>query len=279
MSETTQRDDARFWKLIALIALAVLAVLLIWVASEHLLKPADESITTLPEPVAPVAYVPVQFSELPGWEKGLQQQALGAFKLSCEQLASRSVSAPVNTKEATGLETDFPVAGFVADWLPACEDMQTAYGSAEEARRFFETHFRPFQIFQPDDKMPDLSPQGLFTGYFEPVYKASDVKTEEMSVPILSRPEDLVMVDLGVFRDELAGTRIAGRVIEGQLVPYASHKEIIIDGIEANVLGWMNPNDLLFLQIQGSGKLDFGTVIKRFGYAAQNGHPYTAIGG
>ena len=43
-------------------------------------------------------------------------------------------------------------------------------------------------------------------------------------------------------------------------------------------IAWMDPNDLLFLQIQGSGKLLIGDDVLRVGYAGQNGHPYTAIG-
>ena len=280
MTETASNSDVRLWRRIALGALAVVVGLLAWIIANPSSQSEKQISNQSAVPALPVAYVPVRFSEIAGWEQGVQQQAIGAFELSCRQLPSRSADEAFNSKEATGLIVDFPVAGFVADWLPACQDIKTAYGSAENARRFFEKHFRPFQVLQPDEESPDnhLTPQGLFTGYFEPVYKASDVRTEEMSAPILSRPDDLIMVDLGAFRDELAGTRLAGRVADGQLVPYASHEEIVTDGMNANILGWMNPNDLLFLQIQGSGKLDYGGEIKRFGYAAQNGHPYTAIG-
>ena len=124
-----------------------------------------------------------------------------------------------------------------------------------------------------------MTAEGMFTGYFEPAYPASRERTDEYSVPALSRPADLVMVDLGAFRDDLAGTRIAGRVINGRLFPYEDHKTIVENGLDTDVIAWMKPNDLLFLQIQGSGRLFMGGEELRVGYAAQNGHPYTAIGG
>ena len=91
------------------------------------------------------------------------------------------------------------------------------------------------------------------------------------------------MVDLGAFRDELKGQRIAGRVKGGKLKPYESHKEIIsgrLPPAQDNPLVWVDSAvDSFFLQIQGSGivSLDDGTTM-RVGYAGQNGHPYYAVG-
>ena len=57
------------------------------------------------------------------------------------------------------------------------------------ARAFFERHFTPARIL-PERRMP-----GLVTGFYEPQVDASPVRTEEYSVPLLSRPADLVDVD------------------------------------------------------------------------------------
>ena len=121
----------------------------------------------------------------------------------------------------------------------------------------------------------------MFTGYFEPIYPASQTRTGRFHAPVYGRPRDLVELDLGRFRESLAGQRLAGLVEDGRLIPYASHGEINREGLgdRAPVLAWMDPNDLFFLQIQGSGILAFSeSEIARIGYAGQNGHPYRAIG-
>ncbi|MBU2089727.1 MAG: MltA domain-containing protein, partial [Alphaproteobacteria bacterium] len=107
-------------------------------------------------------------------------------------------------------------------------------------------------------------------------------RTARHTVPLHRRPDDLVMVDLGQFRDELKGQRIAGRVIDGSLKPYESRQQIVggaLDSRRLEILWVDDPVDAFFLQIQGSGRVTLadGRVI-RVGYAGQNGHPYVAIG-
>ena len=58
-----------------------------------------------------------------------------------------------------------------------------------DARRFFETRFRPFRV------VPE-SGRGFLTGYYEPCVPASRVETEEFRWPILARPTDLVTFGL-----------------------------------------------------------------------------------
>jgi membrane-bound lytic murein transglycosylase A len=90
------------------------------------------------------------------------------------------------------------------------------------------------------------------------------------------------MVDLGEFRPELRGQRIAGNVVNGNLRPYPARAGINQGAIDnrADVLVWVDDAvDAFFLEIQGSGRvvLQDGRVL-RLGYAAQNGQPYVAIG-
>jgi membrane-bound lytic murein transglycosylase A len=102
------------------------------------------------------------------------------------------------------------------------------------------------------------------------------------TVPIYRRPDDLVMVELGDFRADWRGERIAGRVIDGALKPYPDRLAIergALTGRGLELLWVADPIDAFFLEIQGSGRIalaDGSTV--RIGYAAQNGHPYVAIG-
>jgi membrane-bound lytic murein transglycosylase A len=91
-----------------------------------------------------------------------------------------------------------------------------------------------------------------------------------------------VTVDLGLFRDEWKGRRIAGRVADRALLPYPDRTEIRNGALRGRglELAWVDdPIDAFFLEIQGSGRIELaeGGVL-RVGYAAQNGQPYFAIG-
>jgi membrane-bound lytic murein transglycosylase A len=101
-------------------------------------------------------------------------------------------------------------------------------------------------------------------------------------VPLYRKPDDLVMVDLGEFRENLKGERIAGRVIDGRLRPYEDRTRIeggALKGRDLEMVWVDDPVDAFFLHIQGSGRitLEDGSVM-RVGYAGQNGHPYIAVG-
>ena len=125
-------------------------------------------------------------------------------------------------------------------------------------------------------------PKGLFTGYYEASLNGSRTKSARYNIPLHKRPDDLVMVQLGDFREDLKGRRIAGRVRGGNLKPYESREEIVAGDWphDDEVLVWVDdPVDAFFVQIQGSGlvALNNGQTM-RIGYAGQNGHPYYAIG-
>jgi membrane-bound lytic murein transglycosylase A len=91
------------------------------------------------------------------------------------------------------------------------------------------------------------------------------------------------MVDLGEFRDELKGQRIAGRVVSGNLKPFEDRAAIaagkLKDDEKLHIVYVDDAADAFFLQVQGSGRvqLDDGTTLN-IGYDGQNGWPYYAIG-
>lgn len=239
------------------------------------------------------------FGELPGWRSDDQYAALEAFTLSCAKLLARPDEAPANPLERLGERFNgVSLSGAVADWRAPCMqanavmDRSYADGLARRvaARNFFESYFEPIEVLDRRTPKPDRLPdetgdwvrsEGLFTGYFEPIYPASSVRTDRFSTPALRRPTDLVEIDLGAFQEDLAGRRIAGRVENGKLVPYPDHQEIVEGALrgKTTTLAWLDPNDLLFLQIQGSGqlRLNDGRTL-RIGYSAQNGRSYTAVG-
>lgn len=250
----------------------------------------------------------VDFDALPGWADDDPGPALEVFVRSCAAFEERDPQSPANPNEQTGLTDGDAVrgaapvgasfGGVVADWLRPCSEARalivSAYGDAEARRgalrSFFEFHFRPAAIAARRAPTPGgraqhaparIESRGTFTGYFEPLYEASRERTERHSSALLPRPDDLIEVELGRFRDDLKGERIAGRVIGGRLTPFEDRRDINEDGLAlaAAPIAWLDPNDHFFLQIQGSGRLDFGDgEVLRVGYAGQNGHPYTAIG-
>ncbi|MCQ8184000.1 murein transglycosylase A [Parvularcula maris] len=197
-------------------------------------------------------YERVSLSELPGFAEAEILPAVRAFASSCRWLG----------------RDDLPL-GRAEDFAEPCAEAPSVAQEAD-ARRFVEDHFVAVRV--GDGK-------GLVTGYYEPVFAARAEPEGIYTAPVLAAPEDLVSVDLGSFRDDLKGRRIAGRVKGGRLVPYDDRAALeAAPPEEIEVLGYMQPDDLFFLQIQGSGVLDFAGEERRIGYAAQNGHPYKAIG-
>lgn len=222
----------------------------------------------LEEPI--MQMIPTDFSALPDWGTDKAAEILPAFEKSCLRIMKNDPEKPFGLIEQ---------AGKYGAWQTICHDMQNLSSRDDmNVQRFFETHFTPYQVLSGED------PYGLFTGYYEASLNGSRVKSDVYNTPLHKRPDDLIMVDLGLFREHLKGERIAGRVENGALKPYEPRDQIIAGNWPYNqddqVLAWVDdPVDAFFLQIQGSGRilLEDGSMI-RAGYAAQNGHPYYAIG-
>jgi membrane-bound lytic murein transglycosylase A len=208
------------------------------------------------------------FGELPGWGEDTVAAAVPALARSCAVLRERPPGAAVGSAG---------VAGTVADWLPLCDAAASLRpGDDAAARAVFERLLRPVALSNRGQ------PEGLFTGYYEPTLRGSRRPGGAFRIPLYLRPPELVMVDLGKFRESLRGTRIAGRVSGGELLPFhdrAAIDEGALHGRDLELVWVDDPVDAFFLEIQGSGRVELveGGIL-RVGYAAQNGHPYYAIG-
>jgi membrane-bound lytic murein transglycosylase A len=152
---------------------------------------------------------------------------------------------------------------------------------AEGAARAAELRAWLGQRFVAVELLDSQRPEGLVTGYYEPVIRGSRERRSTAQAPILARPRDLLTIDLSAIEPKLQGLRLRGRLDGQRVVPYYSRESMAARGSQvAEVLGWADdPVDLFFVEIQGSGRVAFsdGTVL-RIGYADQNGHPYRAIG-
>ena len=218
-----------------------------------------------PEPPARLVLTLARFAELPGWNADRHAEALPALRRTCARLARLADTQTIGTDA---------LAGRVADWRAVCAGSQNL--PPGDARAFFEANFRPFALSNNAERA------GLFTGYYEPELRGSLARTPRYSVPLYGRPDDLVTVDLGAFREELRGQRIAGRVESGALRPYEPRARIVEGalGQRGKPIIWVDdPTEAFFLEVQGSGRvvLDDGRIL-RVGFAAQNGHPYVPIG-
>ncbi len=113
------------------------------------------------------------------------------------------------------------------------------------AKAFFQDNFRPRAV----------QGQGLMTGYFVPEYEAREDPVAPFTAAVRPRPADLPP-GAGLYADRAT-----------------------IEAAPAdNALAWMKPEDLFFMQIQGSGVLDFpdGHRMKAT-FAGTNGQPFTPI--
>jgi membrane-bound lytic murein transglycosylase A len=219
---------------------------------------------TRPPVAGPLKLTPTSFEDLPGWKAADLRDVLAAFRRSCDVLMRQPPSAPMGT-----------YAGKAIDWRKPCLDARTVGSLKDDARGFFEQNFAPREVSAGEAR------DGLFTGYYEPQLRGSRTKHGSYQTPIYGLPTDLVSVDLGLFRDALAGEHIAGRVTGHRLAPYDTRAQIDANGLKtARVLFYADdPVAAFFLHIQGSGRVVFDDgAVARVAYAGTNGRTYTAIG-
>lgn len=216
--------------------------------------------------------VKTSYASLPGWGRDNVADALTALQASCVAIKQRPATKQMQMNN---------VGGTAASWTQACNALDGAYETAlrdpNAGRQFVETWFEPYKI------TTSQGDNGLFTGYYEASLRGSLTPQGPYKYPLYQRPPDLVTAELGTFRPSLQGERIAGRVVNGALLPY-SDRAAIDKGALANknleILWVDNPYDAFFMQIQGSGRVILpDTRVIRLGYDGQNGYSYTAIGG
>lgn len=113
-----------------------------------------------------------------------------------------------------------------------------------EARQFLERNFRAAPI----------AGSGTLTAYFSPVYQASMTPSAEFSAPVRPVPSDLKPGAIYAPRDQIEARP------------------------PNDAIAWMRPEDLFFLQIQGSGTLIYpdGHKAKAL-FAAHNSRTFVGI--
>ncbi len=206
-------------------------------------SPAPSPANPPPSPPSPPATAEVNFSDLPGWSAEDHAGALRAFVAGCGASSDADLRAVCSRARALG-PVDEP-----------------------QARGFLEANFRAERV----------GDRGLLTAYFAPRYQARDARDGVFTAPVRARPDDLVTLDPDPSDASLPGGKQSGRMVDGRLAPYPDRAEIET-GEPEHPLAWMRPEELFFLQIQGSGVLELpdGRRLKAV-FSASNGRPFTPI--
>lgn len=191
------------------------------------------------------------WSDLPDWAEDGLKPGFEAFLASCKVLEKQTT------------------------WTATCASARTT--APTELRAWFEAKFQPWQLVNPDGER-----EGLVTGYYEPVLKGGRQRKPPYVVPVFGAPDDLITVDLSEVYPELKNMRLRGRITGHKLVPYFPRSEWAKQEQKraGEALLWLaDPIDFFFMQIQGSGQIQFddGSSV-RLAYADQNGYPYRSVG-
>ena len=129
------------------------------------------------------------------------------------------------------------------------------------AWQFLQRELQPYRL-----ESLDGSPDGLATGYFEPLVAATRTRQPGFAVPLHRPPADLAQRKPWYTRQQIDTLPAAQAALRGQ------------------VIAWVpSPLDALVLQIQGSGRLritepDGRVQTVRLAFAGHNDQPYRSVG-
>jgi membrane-bound lytic murein transglycosylase A len=187
---------------------------------------------------------PRSFDDLAGFGADDHLAAFKVFRRSCMAIAAKAAPLRISAPASAALEA------------VAHSALRQEVVNSAQARRFFETHFRPFHVAA---KGHALEGNGFLTGYYEPIVAGSLTQTRDFAAPVLARPDNL---------DGLA--------------PYPERAEIEASEIESHTrpIVWLRDRVEVFLiQVQGSARVRLADGrIMRLVYDGRNGQPYTSIG-
>jgi peptidoglycan lytic transglycosylase A len=219
----------------------------------------------MPIEISGSQYVPLAWSDVPGWNDDNQLAAFQTFRASCKSIVAQHGAPP--EPKALGASLREP-----------CRAARVAnIADGGRARAFFETNFVPLEISRLGHDA------GFVTGYYEPIIEGSRVRTDVYNVPVYRRPSNLFMRGYSQASPDLPNKGPVFRKIgRRKLVPYYDRGQIedgILAGRGIEICWLKDQTDLLFAQIQGSARIRLpdGSTL-RINYDSYNGYPYTAVG-
>ncbi len=187
-------------------------------------------------------------------------------------LRPRARWVPVDWRSLPGLGDDQPAALWPAlragcarpapGWAEVCA-RALAFQPPDDAFawQFLQRELQPYRL-----ESLDGSPDGLATGYFEPLVAATRSPQPGFAVPLHRPPADLGQRKPWYTRQQIDSLPVAQAALRGQAIAWVA-----------------SPLDALLLQIQGSGRLritepDGRVQTVRLAYAGHNDQPYRSVG-
>ena len=149
-----------------------------------------------------------------------------------------------------------------AGWGELCaRALLQAPGDEAAVRQWLQAWLAPWRL-----ESPEGDPQGLATGYFEPLVEASRRPRGAFRIPLHAPPAELGTQRPFYSRQQLDTQPAAGATLKGREIAYVA-----------------DPLDALVLQIQGSGRLwvteaDGRRQLVRVAFAGHNDQPYKSVG-
>ena len=146
-------------------------------------------------------WVPVRYSELPGWGQDRLHEAWNAWVRGCER----------------------PVPGHAA----LCTEVrQLSIATAAEQQAWVMRRFQPYRVTEPDGSVPG----GLLTGYYEPIMSASRQPSATHRVPLFAPPAGLRSGQTWYTRQEIDTLPAAQAALSGRAIAW------LADPIDALIL-------------------------------------------
>ena len=183
-------------------------------------------------------WVPVRWSELPGWEQDRSAELWPALLRGCER----------------------PAAG----WAAVCAQTRAAATPAfsdDAARAWLQQRLQPYRV-----EALDGAADGLVTGYFEPLVEAARLPRAETRVPLHAPPADLATRKPYWTRQQLDTLPAARAALQGQAIAF------VADPLDALILQIQGSGRLNITEPDGSRKL------VRVAFAGHNDQPYKSVG-
>jgi membrane-bound lytic murein transglycosylase A len=187
--------------------------------SASVTPPADEGVSAPALLQARSRWVPVRWSELPGFDDDALHEAWNAWLRSCER----------------------PPAAFV----PLCPQIrQLSIAGPQEQRAWMRERLQPYRV------EPLQGPgEGLLTAYFEPLYDASRQPTARHTVPLYRPPAALASRKPWYSRQEMDTVPEVRSQLRGREIAW------LADPIEALVLQIQGSGRLRVTEPDGSVRM------------------------
>jgi membrane-bound lytic murein transglycosylase A len=208
-------------------------------------KPVAAEPAPLPAPGADGAllrgrsrWVPVRFTDLPGWDADRAVDWWPALLRGCERPAPGWAGVCAQARSAT---------------VPAFSD--------DAARAWLQQRLQAYRV-----EAPDGASEGLMTGYFEPLVDAVRTPRADMRVPLYAPPAELATRKPYLTRQQLDTLPASQAALRGKPIAY------IADPLDLLILQIQGSGRLNLTEADGSRKL------VRLAFAAHNEQPYKSVG-